>query len=145
MRNLTLLIILIFYGMTSKAQDLQQYQWENRIIVVYSNETELDLLSKSKQLELLKKEPNKLSERKILVIQAHKDRYKKNFPENSEWISSTLKDELNISTKTEFEVFLLGLDGGIKLRQQEILQTKKLISLIDGMPMRKAEIRRKDQ
>lgn len=129
--------------MTSKAQDLQQYQWQNRIIVVYSNETELDLISK--QLELLTEEPNELSERKLLVIQAHKDRYKKNFPENSEWISSTLKDELNISTKTEFEVFLIGLDGGIKLRQQEILQTKKLISLIDGMPMRKAEIRRKDQ
>jgi len=143
MRNLTLLIILIFYGMTSKAQDLQQYQWENRIIVVYSNETELDLLSK--QLELLKKEPNKLSERKILVIQAHKNRYKTIFPENSEWVSSSLKDELNISKKTEFEVFLLGLDGGIKLRQEEIVQTEKLFSLIDGMPMRKAEIRRKDQ
>jgi hypothetical protein len=143
MRNLTLLIILIFYGMTSKAQDLQQYQWENRIIVVYSNETELDLLSK--QLELLKKEPNKLSERKILVIQAHKNRYKTIFPENSEWVSSSLKDELKISRKTEFEVFLLGLDGGIKLRQQEIVQTEKLFSLIDGMPMRKAEIRRKDQ
>ena len=129
--------------MTSKAQDLQQYQWENRIIVVYSNETELDLLSK--QLELLKKEPNKLSERKILVIQAHKNRYKTIFPENSEWVSSSLKDELKISRKTEFEVFLLGLDGGIKLRQQEIVQTEKLFSLIDGMPMRKAEIRRKDQ
>ena len=143
MRNLTLLIILIFYGMTSKAQDLQQYQWENRIIVVYSNETELDLVSK--QLELLKKEPNKLSERKILVIQAHKNRYKTIFPENSEWISSSLKDELEISVETDFEVFLLGLDGGIKLRQQEIVQTEKLFSLIDGMPMRKAEIRRKDQ
>ncbi|WP_298526696.1 DUF4174 domain-containing protein [uncultured Christiangramia sp.] len=143
MRNLTLLIILIFYGMTSKAQDLQQYQWENRIIVVYSNETELDLVSK--QLDLLMEESNKLSERKLVVIQAQKDRYRTIFPENSEWVSSSLKDELKISRKTEFEVFLLGLDGGIKLRQQEIVQTEKLFSLIDGMPMRKAEIKRKDQ
>jgi len=143
MRNLTLLIILIFYGMTSKAQNLQQYQWENRIIVVYSNETELDLLSK--QLELLKKEPNKLSERKLILIQAQKNQYKTIFPENSEWVSSSLTNELKISKKTKFEVFLLGLDGGIKLRQQEIVQTEKLFSLIDGMPMRKAEIRRKDQ
>ncbi len=129
--------------MTSKAQDLQQYQWQNRIIVLYANETELDLLTM--QLELLTEEPNELSERKLLVIQAHKDRYKIIFPENSEWVSSSLKGELNIIKKTEFEVFLLGLDGGIKLRQQEILQTEKLFSLIDGMPMRKAEIRRKDQ
>lgn len=143
MRNLTLLIILIFYGMTSKAQDLQQHQWESRIIVVYSNETELDLVSM--QSDLLMEESNKLSERKLVVIQATKDRYKIIFPENSEWVSSSLKDVLNISTKTEFEVFLLGLDGGIKLRQQEILQTEKLFSLIDGMPMRKAEIRREDQ
>ncbi|WPY98921.1 DUF4174 domain-containing protein [Christiangramia sp. OXR-203] len=143
MRNLTFLIILIFYGMTSKAQDLQQYQWENRIIVVYSNETELDLVSK--QLKLLTKEPKELSERKLILIQAQKNQYKTIFPENSEWVSSSLKDELKISTKTKFEVFLLGLDGGIKLRQQEIVQTEKLFSLIDGMPMRKAEIRRKDQ
>lgn len=143
MRNLTLLFILIFYGMTSKAQNLQQYQWQNRIIVVYADEPELDLLTK--QLELLTEEPSELSERKLLVIQAHKDRYKKNFPENSEWVSSSLKDELKISTKTKFEVFLLGLDGGIKLRQQEIVQTEKLFSLIDGMPMRKAEIKRKVQ
>ncbi len=129
--------------MTSKAQDLQQYQWQNRIIVLYANETELDLLTM--QLELLTEEPNELLERKLLVIQAHKDRYKIIFPENSEWVSSTLKDELNIIKKTEFEVFLLGLDGGIKLRQQEIVQTEKLFSLIDGMPMRKAEVRRKDQ
>ena len=129
--------------MTSKAQNLQQYQWENRIIVVYSNETELDLLSK--QLELLKKEPNKLSERKLILIQAQKNQYKTIFPENSEWVSSSLTNELKISKKTKFEVFLLGLDGGIKLRQQEIVQTEKLFSLIDGMPMRKAEIRRKDQ
>ncbi|WP_299152381.1 DUF4174 domain-containing protein [uncultured Christiangramia sp.] len=96
-------------------------------------------------MKLLTEEPSELSERKLLVIQAHKDRYKIIFPENSEWVSSSLKDELKISRKTEFEVFLLGLDGGIKQRQQEILQTEKFFSLIDGMPMRKAEIRRKDQ
>ena len=129
--------------MTSKAQDLQQYQWQNRIIVVYSNETELDLVSK--QLKLLTKEPKELSERKLILIQAQKNQYKTIFPENSEWVSSSLTNELKISRKTKFEVFLLGLDGGIKLRQQEIVQTEKLFSLIDGMPMRKAEIRRKDQ
>ncbi|WP_405200273.1 DUF4174 domain-containing protein [Christiangramia sp. LLG6405-1] len=143
MRNLTLLIILIFYGMTSKAQILQQYQWENRIIVVYSNETELDLVSK--QLDLLMEEPKELSERKLLVITANNDQQKIVFPEDSEWLRSSLTDELRISVETEFEVFLLGLDGGIKLKQQEIVQTEKLFSLIDGMPMRKAEIRRKDQ
>ena len=88
MRNLTLLIILIFYGMTSKAQDLQQYQWENRIIVVYSNETELDLVSM--QLDLLMEESNKLSKRKLILIQAQKNQYKTIFPENSEWVSSSL-------------------------------------------------------
>ncbi len=129
--------------MTSKAQILQQYQWENRIIVVYSNETELDLVSK--QLDLLMEEPKELSERKLLVITANNDQQKIVFPEDSEWLRSSLTDELRISVETEFEVFLLGLDGGIKLKQQEIVQTEKLFSLIDGMPMRKAEIRRKDQ
>ncbi|MFV8280972.1 DUF4174 domain-containing protein [Christiangramia marina] len=143
MRNLTLLIIIIFYGMTSTAQDLQSYKWENRIIVVYSTKSELDLLTN--QFDVLTKEPNKLSERKLLLIHASKDRYRTVFPGESAWINSSLNEDLRIAPDTGFEIFLIGLDGGIKLRQQEIVQTEKLFRLIDGMPMRRAEIRKQDQ
>jgi len=129
--------------MGSKAQALQQYEWKNRILVVYSNEIELDLIAE--QFDVLTKSQNELSERKILLLHLHKNRYKTVFPEDLQWKRSSLKEDLNISTGTNFEVFLIGLDGSVKLRQQEIIQPEKLFSLIDGMPMRKAEIKREDQ
>ncbi|WP_345165985.1 DUF4174 domain-containing protein [Algibacter aquimarinus] len=38
------------------------------------------------------------------------------------------------------ELLLIGLDGGIKLRQSKMLYCKDLFSVIDVMPMRKSEI-----
>lgn len=48
-------------------------------------------------------------------------------------------------TDAGFEVILLGLDGGVKLRQNELLQLEKLYGTIDVMPMRRQEIKRKKQ
>ncbi|MDP5094209.1 MAG: DUF4174 domain-containing protein, partial [Polaribacter sp.] len=42
---------------------------------------------------------------------------------------------------TPFKVMLIGLDGGIKLAQSTVLSKEKLFAIIDGMPMRKREIR----
>ena len=43
-------------------------------------------------------------------------------------------------TDSGFEVVLLGLDGGIKLQQGELLQLERLYAIIDAMPMRRREI-----
>ena len=40
---------------------------------------------------------------------------------------------------------LIGLDGGIKLEQIQILSAEKLFAIIDGMPMRKREIRKNNK
>ena len=40
-----------------------------------------------------------------------------------------------------FEVVLIGLDGGIKLRQTKLVSLDKLFTLIDGMPMRRNELK----
>ena len=39
-----------------------------------------------------------------------------------------------------FEISLIGLDGGIKLSQNEILTAEKLFGIIDQMPMRRIEV-----
>lgn len=45
--------------------------------------------------------------------------------------------------KTSFFFVLIGKDGGVKLRSDQVVEMKKLFALIDGMPMRRAEMRRK--
>lgn len=56
-----------------------------------------------------------------------------------------LSNELYSEYKTRnnsFEVLLIGLDGGVKLRQAEVLSNEKLFGRIDQMPMRRRELQR---
>ena len=55
--------------------------------------------------------------------------------------SAKLYQRLNPS-KSEFEVILFGLDGGIKLRSEVPVKCEDLFGVIDQMPMRKAEMNR---
>ncbi|MBG7611245.1 DUF4174 domain-containing protein [Polaribacter sp. BAL334] len=47
--------------------------------------------------------------------------------------------------KDVFTITLIGLDGGIKLEQNRVISSEKLFTIIDGMPIRKREIRNKNQ
>jgi len=42
-----------------------------------------------------------------------------------------------------FEILLIGLDGGVKLRQDEVIDTETLFARIDAMPMRRQELNNK--
>ena len=50
----------------------------------------------------------------------------------------------DLATKKEdFEILLIGLDGGIKLRQNEPLSYQELFNRVDQMPMRRQEIEKR--
>ena len=44
-----------------------------------------------------------------------------------------------------FRVILIGKDGGIKLKRNDQIDLETIFELIDSMPMRKDEIRHKNQ
>ena len=48
-----------------------------------------------------------------------------------------------LDAKKEFEVILLGLDGGVKLERDEEIPLAELFRVIDAMPMRASEMRNK--
>ena len=62
--------------------------------------------------------------------------------ESNHWISSKQWYIEFKKTKKPIEIILIGLDGGVKLHQTKLLNLEKLFTLIDGMPMRKAEIKK---
>ncbi|MDR5591540.1 DUF4174 domain-containing protein [Christiangramia sediminicola] len=138
MKKLLILGILICTLQTMNSQDLKEYQWENRLVVVFSTNHTNEIVQQ--QLEIFKKNKKDFEERKLIMIQAVPGKHKEIFPENSDWKKSDVYNSKK-ETDSEFEVILLGLDGGVKLRQSELLQTKKLFGLIDSMPMRRAEMR----
>lgn len=121
------------------SQELKQYQWENRLILVFSDSSESKELQQ--QLELLKTDLQAFKERKLKLINAIPGKYRVLLPEESAWQDSQLysrkKNNGNI-----FEVILIGLDGGVKFRSSKSVSPAEFYRLIDSMPMRQAEMRR---
>lgn len=81
-------------------------------------------------MRLLLSESAGLKERDLIVLVAQGD----------------IKEQLyeNLLLRNDFEgLVLIGKDGGVKHKQAFMVQPKSLFSIIDAMPMRKAEIRSK--
>lgn len=95
-----------------------------------------------KQIAMLSKEKQGLAERKLKIYQFTKDKYTTIF--STAWQSSNVKKRKYVNKSDDFKVILIGLDGGVKLKQTEILSTEKLFTIIDGMPMRKRELNQKN-
>lgn len=127
------------------AQDLSQHQWKHRVLLVLSNDASSPLLKK--QVAQFQQSSTGYQERKLIVYQILPHQYKLTFfptEENQEWINSTLLFE-KYGNEASFQVLLLGLDGGIKLRQNEVLTSPSLFAIIDAMPMRIGELRHKNK
>lgn len=137
--KLFILLIGIISFQSMNAQNLTEYQWENRLVVMFSQSEKSPAVEK--QLKNLEEKSEGLKERKLKIIHSIPGRQRIIFPSSSEWQDSELYSTMK-QKNTGFEVILIGLDGGVKLRQTEILENQRLFDLIDSMPMRKAEMRR---
>lgn len=126
-------------SMTLTAQNLREYQWENRIILIITN----DINSKiyTSQIQEFSNSSEDFKERKLIVYSVLPKQHKLENGNETHWVpGSELYSKYNPSNK-HFQVVLLGLDGGIKLQQNTVLTITKLFSTIDSMPMRRAELR----
>ena len=119
MKNLTLIFVILSFVELSD-QDVSSYKWQDRIILI-SGLTQSDFYQK--QLKTLNeiKFKNSLQERKLIIIETN---------------------STNSSTAA-FNIKIIGLDGGVKLCSNEPISSNTIIELIDSMPMRMAEMRRK--
>lgn len=124
---------------SSYSQDVKKHKWENRVLLVFTHIKNDEIFNK--QISNLLKEKKGLTERKLIIYQFVKDQYSINF--DSKWLLSSLKKRKYKAESENFKVVLIGLDGGVKLEQTSFLSTKKLFTIIDGMPMRRYEIRNK--
>lgn len=109
-------------SLSSFGQDLAEYRWKNRLIILVGTE------SNTEQLKLLKNTEKQLQERDILVLEKT--------PNN--------RDLKPLGITKNFEgVLLIGKDGDIKLQRPFVVEPQVIFDLVDSMPMRKSEMRRK--
>ncbi|MFT5885303.1 MAG: hypothetical protein ACI9IP_001763 [Arcticibacterium sp.] len=138
--KLTISLVLLFATMMIQlpafSQTLKKHQWKNRVLLVISNKENNEPFQKQMD-EFSDEKP--LNERKLVLYKV--------FPESyileEKRINSSVLFEMYIKNKKDFCVVLIGLDGGVKLSQSNPLSSQDLFRIIDSMPMRRSEIRKK--
>jgi hypothetical protein len=142
-------ILLILFTNTMlmvSSQILEKHQWENRILLVIGegNESSKDY---SNQLKIINDSYQGFRERKLIVYSVLPRKHSlldltKN--QQANWVQNPeLYSTYNQENKP-FKVVLIGLDGSTKEERTELFNSQDLFAIIDGMSMRKAEIRRKN-
>lgn len=133
--------ICIFLCMVEfHSQEIEKHQWENRVLLIFTSDKNGD--DYKNQLQKLLENKEDLEERKIIIYKFTENEFSTNF--NKTWSLSNSLLKKFVNNKDNFKVFLIGLDGGIKLEQNTILSPEKLFTIIDGMPMRKRELKNKN-
>ena len=116
---------LVFAPLSAVAEDLSQYLWEKRPLVVFAD-TENDPRF-IRQLELLEEDADSLKERDVIVI------------------TDTDPDEpseLRISLRPRgFMLVIIGKDGKVKQRKPAPWSAREISRAIDKMPLRRDEMR----
>lgn len=128
--------------MKTQSQDLSSHQWGDRLILILIDDTSNTVYKN--QIDELHSDQQGLEDRKLVIYTVLPDRFKRDDRPNRGWIKSDeLYSEYN-QNEESFEILLIGLDGGVKLRQTEFLSNKKLFGRIDQMPMRQRELQGKN-
>lgn len=125
----------------SREVDLDQYRWKNGLVLIFAPYS-VDA-SYQKQKKELAGKAHELEERDIIIFELLESGKSTidNLPLTDEQ-QSYLKKEFEIPDD-DFMFFLIGKDGTAKLRSNETVSMDNLFTLIDSMPMRREEMRRK--
>jgi hypothetical protein len=141
--RLFFLLIMTFImansGYTQEVRIPGEYHWQNRLLLVFDGGGD----AYQKQQQIFLKEKAGLNERDLVIFRIGDGQLTD--PEGKIYgkqASRQVREKYDIGPD-EFAVLLIGKDGGVKLRQHEVLETEKLFAVIDAMPMRQREMRQR--
>lgn len=126
---------------TTSSGDLEIYRWKNRLVLICApsrNSTPY-----RRQKDLLAGKQEEMQDRDIVVIELLMTGESKIGP-------SPLTMDQQVHMRADyavpsdgFQFILVGKDGGVKLRAGQPVKPEDLFELVDSMPMRQEEIRRR--
>lgn len=137
--KLSLIIaISIMTSMPLTAQPIAHHQWKDRLILLFSPQLEGN--TAIKQLDHFQEDQAAVKERDLLIYQISP---KKGLGPKGTLSVEQLEWFYNYYHvgKDEFNLLLIGKDGSEKLRSERWIDRQKVFDLIDGMPMRRAEMK----
>jgi hypothetical protein len=139
--SLILLFICGTLGSLS-AQDLGAHRWKDRVLLLITGD--LKAPEYIRQIHALSQEPQELEERRLVVYTLMENHYAEGLPPET-WATGVPERFMSGNAETDLRVLLLGLDGGVKLDESSFVPPHTLWTLIDGMPMRKAALQKRDK
>jgi hypothetical protein len=121
--------------------DMRDYLWENRPVLVFGP-AENDVRYRRQMQEFVGQDAE-LQDRDIVLFALPWDGPRSIDGQSlTASASDPLWQQFEVATDS-FAVILVGKDGGVKLRSEEPVAVARIFDVIDAMPMRQAEMRRK--
>ena len=114
---------------------LKDFAWKNRVVLVFGGAANKTLLQ---QIEILKRQKAELDDRDMVVIRVSEGEARAVYGNAPVLKSADLRKDADINGDG-FQVVLVGMDGGIKLRSEKVVSDVEMFDLIDRMPMRRAK------
>lgn len=139
MKQCVSIFILFMTMITLNGQPIAKHQWKDRLLLLFSNRQD-DAVA-LQQLKRFRNDTAALKERDLLIYRISPKIV--TGPEGEPEITSEWFYKYYHVGKDEFNLILIGKDGGEKLRSEELIEVQKVFDLIDSMPMRQAEMRRR--
>jgi hypothetical protein len=118
------------------SQNLESHRWKHRVIVIHADEKNSKLADL--QYEILEKLEEQLTDRKIVIYKCIA---------GSCLINDWKRDSKIIQSNNKakgFSVVLVGLDGYQKFESNKVEQASVFFELIDTMPMRRQELKKRN-
>lgn len=119
----------------SAMDSLSQLTWKNRIALVFGAAGDARL---EQQLEEFAGADAALADRDMVVVRVTEDSAEAVYGSIGNLDAAEIRRQADIAPG-EFQVVLVGKDGGAKLKSGEFVDGEALFALIDRMPMRRAE------
>jgi hypothetical protein len=121
--------------------DLNAYQWKHRLLFLFvPSENDPSYLSLKKEIEHQAKE---VLDRDLLIAYVlEKGEGRLGMERLSSGQGFSLRKNLSVPPG-QFTTILVGKDGGEKFRQTGVIRLKEIFQIIDAMPMRQQEMKKK--
>ncbi len=128
-------LLLFLFLQPVQSQDLSKHHWENRLILLLTEDLEDENFTS--QLKELENGVKGLEERKVIVYRVFEHKMKLGLAKDTDWTAATNLYKKFDTNDSPFEIYLIGLNGKIKMQDTNCVSIDKILDLIDSMPMRK--------
>ncbi|URK89307.1 DUF4174 domain-containing protein (plasmid) [Rhizobium sp. RCAM05350] len=110
---------------------LTDFEWRYRVAIIFPDDSHIDA---SRQASLLLAEAEGLRERDVILLEVGHNDVKALFGPEYDLNCYAIRSDLDV-TDGFFAMMLVGKDGAVKFRTDEVVPATALFELIDQMPI----------